>query len=254
MSYTLEVSTAINCAHAAGVLQQKALQRRPVIDIKADSSPVTDVDTACEELIRNQLLNIFPHDAYLGEESGIVSGTSGRRWIIDPLDGTRPYIRGIPTYSTLIALEDHDQPVIGVIHLPALNITCWAGRNDGAFLNGNPIHVSPTASLARAMGSALGFLEHPSNLHREQLLTLMKTWDYAYGFMDAFSYVCLASGKLDLCVNLLDKPWDCAAAACIVTEAGGKFSDIHGESSVHNGSIVLSNGILHSQILDYFTR
>ncbi|MBN1306828.1 MAG: histidinol phosphatase [Chitinispirillaceae bacterium] len=249
--YSVELSTAINLVLRAGSLIRKSRQSNPVIDKKADSSPVTGLDRACEALIRNELLRAFARDAFLGEESGSVAGTSGRCWIVDPLDGTRPFIRNIPTYGTLIALEEDSVPVIGVINLPALNITCWAVRGEGAYLNGQPIRVSSTAVLEAAMGSALGFREHPQAPLREKLLECMRVWDYAYGFMDAFSYVCVASGRLDLCINLLDKPWDCAAAACIVTEAGGKYSDIRGAPSVHNGSIVFSNGLLHSRIIDF---
>lgn len=252
MNYAIELSTSINLAEKAGKLQQNTRVRDIAYDRKEDLSPVTEVDRACEALIRDTLLSIFPDDGFLGEESGTVSGKSGRQWIVDPLDGTRPFIRGIPTYSTLIALEEESEPVVGVIHLPAMGITCWAGRGNGAFINGRPAALSVTSGLHEAMGSALGFLEHSSAQRRGQLLKLMHTWSYAYGFMDAFSYVCLAEGKLDCCVNLLDKPWDCAAAACIISEAGGVYSDIEGNKSVHNGSIILSNSTLHRQILDYF--
>jgi histidinol-phosphatase len=250
--YTTEIDKALELAKKTGELQLKAREHRIAFEKKTDSSPVTAVDTACEELLRQNLLDTFPDDSFLGEESGLVAGNSGRCWIIDPIDGTRPFIRGIPTYSTLIALEVDHVPVVGVIHLPELKITCWAGMGEGAFCNGNPIRVSATTELKNAMGSALGFIEHENSVLREKLLAFMRTWDYAYGFMDAYSYVCLASGKLDLCINLLDKPWDCAAAACIVTEAGGTFSDLSGIASVHNGAIVLSNGLLHPRILDYF--
>lgn len=253
MEYASELSTALNLAHQAGALQLKSCQSVQKVSLKTDRSPVTSVDKACEELIRHELLLTFPGDGFLGEESGTVDGPSGRCWIVDPLDGTRPFIRGIPTYSTLIALEEGAIPVVGVIHLPALNLTCWASRNGGAYLNGEPIHVSSTPVPETAMGSALGFREHPEASLREKLLRLMRSWEYAYGFMDAFSYVCVASGKLDVCVNLLDKPWDCAAAACIVTEAGGKFSDVNGAPSVRNGSFVATNAPLHRCTVDFFT-
>jgi len=253
MAYTKELSTAINLAHQAGELQLKSWQSNPAISKKTDASPVTEIDNSCEELIRSELLRTFPNDAFIGEEQGVVSGASGRCWIVDPLDGTRPYIRNIPTFSSLIALEENSIPVVGVICLPALNLTCWASRGNGAYCNGEPVHVSSTSELGAAMGSALGFREHPQASLREKLLEFMRLWDYAYGFMDAYSYVCLAAGKLDLCINLLDKAWDCAAAACIITEAGGAYSDIYGVPSVHNGSIALSNGLLQKRIIDFFT-
>jgi histidinol-phosphatase len=236
--YTRELSKAIELAKQAGELQLAARGKGISFERKNDDSPVTAVDRACEEL--------------LGEESGQLDGTTGRSWIIDPIDGTRPFIRGIPTHSTLVALEHEGVPVVGVIHLPALGITCWASRGERAFINGSPVRVSTTNRINNVMGSALGFLEHENATLREKLLAFMRRWDYAYGFMDAYSYVLLAGGQLDCCINLLDKPWDCAAAACIITEAGGKFSDITGTPSVHRGSFVCSNGILHQEIIHHF--
>lgn len=252
MNLTHELTCACTLAKQAGTLQLSAQQQNLTVITKEDHSPVTDVDRACETMIRTELLATFPEDGFLGEESGSAFGTSGRCWIVDPLDGTRPFIRGIPTFSTLIALEIEHTPVLGVIHLPALQLTCWATKGSGAFLNGEPIQVSSTMDLSHAMGSALGMIEHPSPTIRQQIIALMGNLDYTYGFMDAYSYVLLASGKLDLCVNVLDKPWDCAAAACIITEAGGQFSDIDGNQSTHNGSVVFSNRILHKQILPFF--
>lgn len=252
MNLAQELSCASTLAKRAGALQLAAQQQNLTITTKEDHSPVTNVDRACEKMIRTEILATFPEDGFLGEESGSAFGTSGRCWIVDPLDGTRPFIRGIPTFSTLIALEIEQTPVLGVIHLPALQLTCWATKGSGAFLNGDSIRVSATTDLSQAMGSALGMVEHLSPTIRKQITTLMRSLDYTYGFMDAYSYVLLASGKLDLCVNVLDKPWDCAAAACIITEAGGQFSDINGNQSTHNGSVVFSNRILHKQILPFF--
>ena len=250
--YYKELALALNLADECGNIQKKYAPDSITVTRKEDESPVTEVDKQCESLLRSGLLDRFPDDGFLGEESGAASGSSGRRWIIDPIDGTRPFIRGIPTYSTLIALEEENVPVLGVIHLPALEITCWASRNEGAFCNGSAIHVSKTSKLQDAMGSALGFVEHPSAELRGKLLSAMRLWNYNYGFMDAYSYVCLASGKIDCSINLLDKPWDCAAAACIITEAGGTYSDINGTLSIENGSFLASNGVLHKHLLNFF--
>jgi len=133
-----------------------------------------------------------------------------------------------------------------------MDLMCTASRGDGAFLNGKQIHVSATPTLDRAMGSAFGFIEKPDAAESKQLFNLARAWDYTYGFMDAYSYICVASGKLDLVANLLDKPWDCASAACIVREAGGRFSDTAGRPTVHSGSIILSNGILPEAALRFF--
>jgi histidinol-phosphatase len=252
MPYDAELKVCCDAALAAGAIQLEYRDKLPQAQIKSDSSPVTEVDKKCEDIIRTMLAKQFPRDGFLGEETGAEAGQSGRKWIVDPLDGTRPYLRGIPTHSVLIALEDGNELVCGCMHLPAMNETYRAQKGRGAFLNNRQIHVSATTDLSRAMGCGLGFIEKASSRESAAILSLMKTWDYAYGFMDAYSYGSVACGRLDLCANLLDKPWDCAAAACIVTEAGGRFTDIHGSPSVYNGSFICSNGFVHDAVLEYF--
>ena len=252
MTYHEELKQALEAAKIAGAIQLNKRHLLTQIEKKSDHSPVTEIDRQCEELIKKHLTLHFPSDGFLGEETGDQAGSGSRRWIVDPLDGTRPYIKNIPTYSVLISLEENQKPVVGVIYLPAMGITCWASKGSGAFLNGQPIHVSETDTLDNSMGSALGFIEKSTISEGKKLFSLLHAWDYMYGFMDAYTYVCVASGKLDCAVNLLDKAWDCSAAACIINEAGGMFSDIHGNQSTHNGSIVFSNGKLHDSILNYF--
>ncbi len=249
MDYASELNLALELARKAGEIQLAGRHGTLGVERKSDDSPVTAVDRACEDLILNSLSDAFPTDGFLGEETGNHTGTSGRTWIVDPVDGTRPFIRGIPTYACLIALEAEGEPVVGVIHLPAMKETYYASRGAGAFLDGQPIRVSATKDLARATGSALGHIERQQEPIGQRLISAMATWDYAYGFMDAYSYGSVTAGRLDFCVNLLDKAWDCAPAACVVTEAGGTYSDIDGHRSVHNGSFVLSNGHLHDTVL-----
>lgn len=249
MPYDKERDVARALAAQAGRIQSAARPDDTAFERKADHSPVTSIDRRCEALIRAGLRDAFPEDGILGEEDGSEPGTSGRTWIVDPLDGTRPFIRGIPTYSCLIALEAHDESVVGVIQLPGLGETYWASKGSGAFCNGERIRVSSTGRLSDAMGSALGHVEKMDAPIGKRLLKAMHEWDYTYGFMDNYTYACIAAGRIDLCVNLLDRAWDCAAAACIVSEAGGAYSDIEGNKTVHSGSIVLSNGFLHESII-----
>lgn len=252
MNYDQELAVARDVALAAGKIQLESLGTLLRTETKPDSSPVTEVDKRCEEIIRDTLTKRFPRDGFLGEESGNVAGQSGRKWIVDPLDGTRPFIRGIPTFSVLIALEEGGKIVTGCIHLPALKETYWACRGGGAFLNGTHIHVSKKCSLAEAMGSAIGYVQRADTTDGKALLQLMRRWGYAYGFMEAYTYGAVAAGRIDVCVNLLDQPWDCAAGVCIIEEAGGKFTDLHGKPSVYNGSVVFTNGLLHEVVLDHF--
>ena len=253
MAYDQEVRIAKQAAEKAGEIQLSHIHKLLRIENKSDSSPVTQVDKLCEETIRDILRKHFPADGFLGEETGFDPGTSGRKWIVDPLDGTRPYIHGIPTFSALIALEDGKDLVVGCMNLPAMRETYWAGKGSGAFLNNGPVHVSKTTDLSALMGSGFGYLEKNGTPEAAQLLSVMRAWDYSYGFMDAFTYGCIAAGKIDVSVNLLDKPWDCAAAAAIVQEAGGRFSDIAGGNSIYSGSCVLSNGVVHDAVLEYFS-
>jgi histidinol phosphatase-like enzyme (inositol monophosphatase family) len=251
MNLETELEVALDAARKAGTIQTGLRGKLAGVTRKDDNSPVTEVDRGCEKLIRDLLLKSFASDGFMGEETGSFEGISGRRWIVDPLDGTRPYVRGIPTSSVLIALEEGEELLAGVIHLPFMNETYWAVKQGGAFLNGSPVKVSDTANLKTAMGSSLGIIEKYGSEPAANLIELLRNCDYAYGFMDAYTYGCVAAGRLDLSVNLLDKPWDCAAAACIVSEAGGRYSDVCGRKSVHNGSIVLTNGILHNEVLEF---
>ena len=252
MAYNQELRIAREAACKAGEIQLFHRNKLLHIENKCDASPVTEVDKLCEQVIRDMVRKHFPFDGFLGEETGLDNGTSGRKWIVDPLDGTRPYIRGIPTYSTLMALEDHDELVVGCMNLPALGETYWAVKGGGAFLNGSPVHVSTKPHLSSVLGSAFGFIEKTGTPDAHALLNLMGAWGYAYGFMDAYTYGSIAAGRIDASVNLLDKPWDCAAAVCIIQEAGGRFSDINGNNTIYSGSCVLSNGIVHEAVLEYF--
>ncbi len=252
MSYSNELKVAIEIAQKAGEIQLNNQSKLSNIEIKADLSPVTEVDKKCEDLIKETLLTAFPNDGFFGEESDPIDSKSGRTWVVDPLDGTRPYIRGIPTYSVLISLEIKQEPVVGVIHFPALNETYSASKGSGAFCNGRKISVSNTTNLNTAIGSNLGLLETINTPEGEKLLGLMQEIDYNYGFMDAYSYMCVASGKLDLCISLIDKPWDRSAAACIIKEAGGSFSDTNGKLTIYNDSFIISNKILHDSIVKHF--
>jgi histidinol phosphatase-like enzyme (inositol monophosphatase family) len=253
MNYNRELEAAKKAARMAGAVQLAFRSRAKRVVRKNDHSPVTRVDKKCEEVISRSLNKTFPADGFLGEESGERKGRSGRRWIVDPLDGTRPYIRGLPTHSVLIALEDGQELAAGVVYLPAMGKLYWAQKGGGAFCNGARIRVSRVSRPGNALGSVYGLVEHHGTRKSKKLAAVMRQWDYCYGFMDVFTYMCVAGGQVDICINLCDRPWDCAAPACIVEEAGGKYSDIDGNRSVHNGSIVLSNGVLHDKVLAAFS-
>ena len=152
------VALAVDIARAAGELTLGWFGRRDLaVDHKGDGSPVTAADLAAESLMRERLLARFPDDAVIGEEHQDTDGTSGRTWVIDPIDGTKAFARGVPLYSNLLALVDEHGPAVGVINLPALGETVWAGRGRGAFCNGEPCRVSNRATLDGAYAMTSGF-------------------------------------------------------------------------------------------------
>ncbi len=249
MPYQIELDTALEAAQMAAAIQLEHLFQEKEIQIKPDQSPVCNVDKLCETQIIAILQRAFPLDGFLSEEMGAQQGTSGRTWVIDPLDGTRPYLKQIPTYSVLIALVEQDEPVVGVMHFPSLDEVYYAAKGVGAYCNAKTIRVSQVSQLSQAYGSAYGHIPRLHDPKAQAVLEQMHLWHFACGFMDAYTYACIASGRLDLCINLSDKPWDCAPAACIIKEAGGRFSDIDGTETIHSGSFIISNGLLHDEAI-----
>ncbi len=243
-----ELQAALQAARSAGKIQMTHFKKDAAVEIKADRSPVTSVDRDCEHLIVRMIQKKFPRDGFLGEESGEHQGSSGRRWIIDPIDGTRPYIYGLPFFSTLIALERDGERVLGVIYLPAMDEICYAVKGGGAFLNRKPIRVSMTAGLSSAHGAVLGW-NQPGQYMRP-LRQLCKKAGYLFGFNDAYSYAGAACGRMDFVVSAMDKPWDNAPISIIIHEAGGRFSDFRGVNAIDSGCTVVSNGLIHNQILE----
>ncbi len=249
MNFNRELEAAVSAAKAAGAIQQNGRTRLLEIVRKDDESPVTQIDRECEAVILDTLRKAFPSDSFLGEENGSLEGSSGRRWIIDPLDGTRPYIRGIPTYSVLIGLEDETGPLLGVVNLPDMNELYQAARGSGAFRNGEPISVSHVSSLRDAMGTHLGLAECAGKPSGHKLQKLCERLDYNYGFMDAFSYAAVACGRADVSIGLIDKSWDRLAPAAIILEAGGRVSDLAGTPGIHGDGVVFTNGKLHDEVI-----
>jgi histidinol-phosphatase len=211
-----------------------------VVETKPDLSPVTEADRAVEEMIRGRLADDRPGDGVLGEELGATGGGS-RRWIVDPLDGTRNYSRGIPVWATLIALEQDGVLRLGVVSAPALGRRWWAERGAGAYADGKPIHVS---AVARVEDAVLCFaLENnlPGLAHR--------CWHpRAYG--DFWAHMLVAEGAADGAIDAIGvSVWDLAAIQPIVEEAGGRFTDATGTARVDGRTAISSNGHLHDELL-----
>jgi histidinol-phosphatase len=224
-----------------------------VVEAKPDLTPVSDADTAAERAIRDLLEIERPDDAVSGEEFG-TAGSSPRRWVIDPIDGTKNYVRGVPVWASLIALLDGDDPVVGVVSAPALGRRWWAARDGGAWLSVDggaprPLAVSRVADLADASLSYASLSGWAELGLRDAFVALTdRVWrTRAYG--DFWSYMLVAEGAVDLAAEPELSLWDMAAVAPIVTEAGGRFTGLDGVAGVHQGNAAASNGLLHDQFL-----
>jgi histidinol-phosphatase len=220
-----------------------------VVTTKPDFTPVSDADRAAEEAIRECLATDRPDDGILGEEFGATPGESGRRWVLDPLDGTKNYVRGIPVWGSLLALEQDGVPVVGVVSAPALGRRWWAARGEGAWADGRRIRVSGVNQLVDAQlsyDSLTGF--EPRGL-LDGVLELERSCWRARGFGDFWSHVLVAEGAVDVALEPEVEQWDVAPLLVIVEEAGGRFTDLAGRRRADGGSALSTNGPLHDQVL-----
>jgi histidinol phosphatase-like enzyme (inositol monophosphatase family) len=220
------------------------------IDRKGDGTPVTAADRAAERFVRERLAATHPNDAIVGEEEAEHEGTSGRRWIVDPIDGTKAFTHGVPLYSTLLAFEDEHGPAIGIIDLPALGETVYAGRGLGCFCNDEPARVSTRDRLRGSYLTTSGFdyWEEDALMAARASGMFMRTWGDGYG------YALVATGRVEAMVDPVAAPWDVAAMPVIIGEAGGTFTDFAGRARIDGGSGVATNGPLHGEVLQIVTR
>lgn len=240
---------AIDAARAAEPIIMQHYCANVAHELKADGSPVTAADKAAEEIIRRTISDRFPDHAFLGEEFG-ETGSSDHVWIIDPIDGTKNFMTGIPVFGTQIALLRKGELILGVSNCPALGELCYGEVGNGAFLNDGPIRVSDVAHLPNARTS-FGGLNYFKKIGREEgMLRLINGSRRVRGFGDCWAYHLIASGRFEANIESSIRIWDIAAAAAIVTAAGGKISDIDGKPVTKDiRTFVASNGHLHDEIL-----
>jgi histidinol-phosphatase len=219
------------------------------VDSKADGTPVTDADKRAESSIRQALRERRPDHAVVGEEYG-ADGDSDWRWYIDPIDGTKNFSRGVPVWATLIALRRGQTPMCAVVSAPALRRRWWASRGDGAHDEaGVRLHVSTIASLADAYVSCTDLRDFETTGHKAAFRSLVSRCRHIRAFGDFWSHMLVAEGAIDVGIEPVVNAWDVAAVQLIVEEAGGRFSDFDGASSIGTGNVVTSNGLLHEQVL-----
>lgn len=226
----------------------------PKVSLKADHTPVTIADRRTEKAIVAQLKKRFPDHQFLGEEYG-QTGESDFLWIIDPIDGTKNFIGGIPLWGTLLALMYRGEVILGVSSVPLMKERLWAERGTGAFLNGKRVHVSAVSRLKEAMISAGSFPGFTAIGHEDNIIRLLKATKRQRSFGDLWPYHLLASGRLEIVTEAKIKIVDVAPFACIIAEAGGQVSDLAGDPvKIDIRSILATNRLLHNRVASYFRR
>ena len=254
MSVSLEglLAEASELAQAAGSMTLDWFRRSSLtVESKMDGSEVTEADRVAERFIRDELKTRHPSHLVVGEEEGGSFESGNLTWIIDPIDGTRGFVRGVPLYATLLAVVDDSGPLVGVIYVPALNSTVAAARGSGCWHDGQRCAVSQTKELDGALINTSSFdtFSDPALLALKHSKTLMKTWG------DAFGYYMVATGQAEAMIDPICSPWDLAPMPVILNEAGGSFTDIHGQANLdlsagpNSVSGVASNGFLYEDLL-----
>ena len=251
---------ARNIAYQAGELTLRYFYRAEQLTVekKADESPVTIADRETEQFLRQQIAERFPDDAIFGEEFPNTDGTSGFRWFLDPIDGTKSFIHGVPLYSTLIGLEKENHCIGGVIALPALHELIWAGRGLGTWHETNQnkpkrCHVSSCSHLAEATFITSEVLTFDKTHRREAYNRLEKNVRLTRTWGDAYGYALVATGRTDIMIDPSMSEWDAAPLLVILEEAGGRFTDWKGNATIFGKEGVATNGILHEDVLRCLT-
>jgi len=252
VTFTPDLTLALELADVADAMSMARFRDVDlVVETKPDLTPVTDVDRAVEDALRRRLGVARPGQAIIGEERGEDQCSSGasQRWIVDPIDGTKNYVRGVPVWATLIALERDGRMVVGVVSAPALGRRWWAARGEGAWADGKPIRVSRVAAVEDAFMSYDGLERFDGSPTDGRLLRLARRCWRSRGLGDFWSHVLVAEGAVDIAAEPEVSVWDVAPIQVIVEEAGGRFTNLEGEARADGGSAVSTNGLLHDEVL-----
>jgi len=252
-----ELQFALRAARRAGDIALQWYQTDVTVETKSDASPVTVADRTAEQELRGLIAAEFPDDGILGEEFGEKPGKSGRRWILDPVDGTKSFIHGVPLWGVLVALEDRGKAVVGVIHMPALDETAYAARGAGAWWlpsrrrNDTPVRARTSAvtDLKSSLLLATGVEYFERGGHLPVYERLRRAVKLERGWGDCYAHLLVATGRAEVCVEPLMSIWDCAALLPVVMEAGGTFGDWAGDFTHAGGNAICTNGKVYEQVL-----
>jgi histidinol-phosphatase len=253
--YAQELALAARLADAADAITTARFRALDLtVRSKPDRTPVTDADTAVEDAIRAVLATERPGDEVAGEERGGEAGSAGRAWVLDPIDGTKNFLRGVPVWATLIALVEDGDPVVGMISAPLLGRRWWAATGAGAWMRDaageRRLAVSGVTSLADAYLSTTDLNSWRKYHSRDAYLALAEACWETRAFGDFYQHCLVAEGALDVAAECIVNPWDVAAAQVLVTEAGGRFTDLTGRHRFDGGSALSTNGLVHNAALE----
>lgn len=236
MAFEKEVELAKLLAEEAGAVAIDYQRRGVTAETKSDESPVTAADRACEQLIVEGITRAFPQDGILGEEGANRESSSGRRWIIDPIDGTRDFVRGTPLWAVLIGLEQDGEIVAGAAYCPRQNLLEWAAKGSGAWANGERIHASAVTDVSQAVMTINGFQKEGVLRYAKQLVPWLNRFWSVRSMGGALDVMMTARGVVDGWIELSAAPWDLAPFKIILEEAGATLKSFKGEPTIYGGN------------------
>lgn len=239
-------------ARAAGEVALRHYRTTLAVEAKEDESPVTIADREAERAARDWLAQRFPADGILGEEFGATEGTSGRRWLLDPIDGTKSFVRGVPLWGTLVAVVEGDAILAGAACFPAVDEMVAAAPGEGCWWNGRRAHVSAVDTLARATALVTDDRTFASAERTNGWHALAAATGIARGWGDCFGYLLVATGRAEIMVDPIINPWDAACFLPIIEEAGGAFTDLSGARTAFGGHAIATNAALADRAREFF--
>jgi histidinol-phosphatase len=241
---------ATETAFQAGQLTLAYFQTGTQPDFKADDSPVTIADKKAEELIRARIEKYYPSHSIVGEEFGESNKGSSFRWFIDPIDGTKSFMRGVPLYAVLIGLEIDGRIEAGVSYFPGVGDMVYAASNEGCFWNGRRSYVSETKTLDRAYFAFTDIASFAKHGRAEVLERILKSTYHRVGWSDAYGHMLVATGRVDMMIDPIMNPWDCGPFPVLLREAGGYFGDLAGNETIYGNEALSTTKVLLSSILE----
>ena len=251
---------AVRAAIEAGGLTMRYFRSPSLaVDAKPDNSPVTRADKEAEEMLREHIAREFPDDGIVGEEFGVQDGSSDYRWYLDPIDGTKSFVRGIPLFGTMVGLECKDEAVAGVMVFPAMKELVFAGKGLGAWWcddlspdDRKKASVSKVSRLSEACLSVNSASEFQRIGKEAAYRKLSLAMGLSRGYPDCYGHYLVATGRIEIMIDPVVNAWDNAPLKPIMEEAGGRFTDLDGNATIHGGSGISSNGAMHDEVVAMF--